>query len=74
MINSRNIKIQQEILKSLLKEEKIFYYVTNEHKLFVTNNSYVAYVMPEKDFKLLLDCKQNGLFAMFDNDYKKVVF
>lgn len=72
MINSRNIKIQQDILKSLLKEEKVFYYVTNDQELFVTNNVYVAYVMPEEDFKVSLNYNhQARMFLNFADDYKK---
>lgn len=72
MINKRNIKIQQEILKSLLKEEKIFYYVTDEHKIFVTNNSYVAYVMPKEDFKVSVSSNQyTAMLSHFLSDYKK---
>lgn len=72
MINKRNIKIQQEILKSLLKEEKIFYYVTDEQKLIVTNNGYVAYVMPEEDFKVSLnDNQRSSSFKCFMAEYKE---
>ena len=72
MINSRNIKSQQDILKSMLKEEKVFYYVTNDQGLFVSNNEYLAYVMPEEDFKVSLNYNhQWPMFLRFADDYKK---
>lgn len=74
MINQRNIKIQQEILKSLLKEEKIFYFVTDNQKLIVTNNAYVAYVIPEEDFKVSINYNQySPIFEEYLKQYEKAV-